>query len=77
MDRAENAEVGSRTSFTIRSANNLSVSVDMAKDAEVGEGNGDNDETVERSPLFKKSNGSIGYLTSLCSGANSTPFAKR
>ena len=38
----------------------------MAEDAEVG-GNGDggDDETVERSPLSKKPNVPTGYLTSL------------
>ena len=57
---AEDAEVGSGTSSTTKSAENLSASVDMAEDAEVG-GNGDsgNDETVERSPLSKKSNVAI------------------
>ena len=41
----------------------------MTEDAEI-DGNGDSgeDEMVEKSPLFKKSNGSIGYLTSLRSG---------
>ena len=78
MDGAEDAEVGSGTSSTTRSAENSSASVDMAEDAEVG-GNGDggDNETVERSPLFKKSSGPIGYLTSLRSNADSAPFAKR
>ena len=46
---AEHAEVGSGTSFTTKLAKNLSASVDMAEDAEVG-GNGDggDDETVEK-----------------------------
>ena len=50
----------------------------MAENAEVG-GNGDggDDETVERSPLSKKSSGPMGYLTSLRSDADSAPFAKR
>ena len=75
---AEDAEVGSRTSSTTRSAENLSASVDIAEDAEVG-GNGDggDDETVERSPLSKKSSGPMGYLTSLRSDADSAPLAKR
>ena len=64
MDGAEDAEIGSGTSSTIRSAKNLSPSVDMAEDAEVGEGNGGDNEMVERSP-FKKPNISTGYLTFL------------
>ena len=46
---AEDAEVGSGTSSTTRSAENSSASVDMAENAEVG-GNGDggDDETVEK-----------------------------
>ena len=61
---AEDAEIRSGTSSTTRSAENSPS--DMAEDAEVG-GNGDggNDETVERSPLSKKPNVSTGYLTSL------------
>ena len=49
MDGAEDAEVGSGTSSTTRSAENSSASVDMAEDAEVG-GNGDggDDKTVEK-----------------------------
>ena len=74
---AEDAEVGRRTSSTTRSAKNLSASVDMAEDAEVGEGDGGDDETVKRSPLSKKLNGPIGYLTSLCSDADSAPFRKK
>ena len=62
MDRAEDAEVDSGTSSTIRSAENLSVLVDMAEDAEVGEGDGGDDKTVKRSP-FKKPNVPIGYLS--------------
>ena len=77
MDRAEDAEVGSGTSSTTRSAKNLSASVDMAKDAEVGESGGDDDKTVEKSPLFKKSSGPIGYFTSLHSDADSALLAKR
>ena len=69
-DMAEDAEVGSRTSSTTRSAENLSASVDMAEDAEVGENAGDNDEMVKRSP-FKKLNVPIGYLTFLHLDADS------
>ena len=50
---AEDAEIGSGTSSTIRSAKNSSVLVDMAEDAEVGEGDIDDDVTVKRLPLFK------------------------
>ena len=52
---------------TTRLAENLPS--DMAGDAEVG-GNGDSDdnETVERSPLSKKPNGPTRYLISLRSG---------
>ena len=55
IDRAKYNKVGSGTSCTTRSAENLSASVDMAEDAEVG-GNGDggDDETVEKSPFFQK-----------------------
>ena len=75
-DGANNAEVGSGISSTTRSDENLPSN--MAKDAEVGgNGDGSDDETVERSPLSKKLNGSIGYLTSLRSNANSASFAKR
>ena len=73
---AEDAEVGSGTSSTTRSAENSSASVDMAEDAEVGESDGGDDETVEKSPS-KKPNVPIGYLTSLRSDADSTPYAKR
>ena len=68
---AEDAEVGSETSSTTRSAKNLLS--DMAKDAEVG-GNGDggDDETVKKSPS-KKPNVPIGYLTSLRSEKMSFP----
>ena len=45
---AKNAEVDSGTSSTTRSAKNLSASVDIPEDAEVGESDDDNDETVER-----------------------------
>ena len=77
MDRAEDAEVGSGMSSTTRSAKNLSVLVDMAEDAEVGEGDGGDDKTVKRSPLSKKSNGPMRYLTFLRSDADSASFAKR
>ena len=40
------------------------MSVDMAEDAEVDEGDGSDDETIERAS-FKKSNVPIEYLTSL------------
>ena len=73
---AEDAEVGSRTSSTNRLANNLSTSVDMAEDAEVGEGDGGDNETVKRSPS-KKPNIPIEYLISLRSDADSALFAKR
>ena len=63
-DMADDAEVGSGTSSTTRSAKNSPL--DMAEDAEVGgNGNGGDDETVERSPLSKKPNVSTGYLTSI------------
>ena len=51
--------------------------MDMAEDAEVGEGDGGDNETVKRSPLSKKSKVSIGYLTSLRSNVDSKPLAKR
>ena len=66
-DMAEDAEVGSGTSSTTRSAENLSASVDMAEDAKVGKGDDGDDETVERASS-KKPNVSMGYLTSLRSG---------
>ena len=74
---AEDAEVGSGTSSITRSAENLSVSVDMAEDAEVG-GNGysGDNETVERSPS-KKPNGPTKYLTSLRSDADNAAFEKK
>ena len=76
MDGTEDAEVGSGLSSITRSAKNSSASVDMAEDAEIGEGDGDNDKTIERSP-FKKLNILMGYLISLHSNADSGPFAKR
>ena len=42
--------------------------MDMTKNAEVGEGDGGDNETVKRSPLSKKLNGPIGYLIFLHSG---------
>ena len=50
---AKDAEVGSGTSSTIRSAENFSALVNIAEDAGVGENDGDNNKTVERSPLSK------------------------
>ena len=47
-DMAEDAEVGSGTSSTTRSAENLSASVDMAEDAEVGESDGGDNEMVKK-----------------------------
>ena len=63
-DMTEDAEVGSKISFTTRSAKNLSASVDMAKDAEVSGGDSGDDETVNRLSLFKKPNISMEYLIS-------------
>ena len=40
MNRAKDAEVGSGTSSTTKSAENLSTSTEKAKDAEVGEDDG-------------------------------------
>ena len=76
MDGAKDAEVRSGTSSTTRSAKNLLS--DIVEDAEVGSNSdGGDDETVKRSPLSKKSNGPIGYLTSLRFNADSAPFAKK
>ena len=61
---AEDAEVGSGTSSTTRSAENSSALVDMAEDAEVSEGDGGGDETVKQLPS-KKLNIPTGYFTSL------------
>ena len=75
IDGAEDAEIGSGTSSTTRSAKNSSASVDMAEDAEdaeVGEGDGCDDETVKQS-LSKKLNVPTGYLTSLRSKKMSFP----
>ena len=55
LNIVEDAEIGSRTKSTIRLADNLSLSVDKAEYAEVGKGgDSSNDETVEKSSLFKK-----------------------
>ena len=62
MDEAEDAEVGSGTSYTTRSAKKLSASMDIDEDAEVGEGDSGDNEPVERSPLSKKPNVLIGYF---------------
>ena len=64
MNRTEDVEVCSRTSPTIRSAENLLASVNMAEDAEIGERDGADDETVKRS-LFRKLSGPTEYLISL------------
>ena len=61
---AEDVEVKSKTSSTARSAKN-SLS-DMAENAEVcGNGDGGDNEMVERSPLSKKPNVPTKYLTFL------------
>ena len=74
-DKAEDAEVGCRTSSTTRSAKNLPS--DKAEDAEIGgNDNGGDDETVKRS-LSKKSSRPTEYLTSLRSNADSASFEKR
>ena len=67
MNGAEDAEIGSGTSSTTRSAKNLSVSVELAKNAEVGWGDGGDDETVKKLPLSKKPNVPIEYPSSLYS----------
>ena len=73
---AKDAELGSATSSTTRSAENLPL--DIAEDVEVGgNSDGSDDETLERSPLFKKLNRPMGYLTSLRSDVDSTSFTKR
>ena len=72
---AEDAEVGSKTSSTTRSAKNLPL--DIAEDAELG-GNGDSgdDKLVKRS-TSRKLSGLTGYLISLRSDADSILFEKR
>ena len=62
---AEDTKVDSGTSSMTRSAKNLSISMDMAEDAEVGEGGGSKDKTVKRFPLSKKPNVPTEYLISL------------
>ena len=74
---AEDAEVGNKTSSITRLTKNLSASMDMSEDVEVNEGDKGDNKTVKRSPFSKKLSGPIGYLTSLCSNADSKPFAKR
>ena len=49
----------------------------MAEDAEVGESDDGDDEMVEISPLFKKPNAPMEYLTFLRSNADRAPFEKR
>ena len=72
---AEDAEVGSGTSFTTRLAENLPS--DMAEDAEIGgNGNSGNDEMVKRS-LSRKLSGPMEYFISLRSNADSALFEKR
>ena len=56
---AKDIEIGSGTSFTSRSANNLSASGEKAEDAKVGESDVGDDKTVKRS-RFKKPNVPIG-----------------
>ena len=77
LNIAKDAEVGSKTSSTTRSTENFSASVGMAEDVEVSEGDGGDNETFKKLPLFKKSSGPIGYFISLRSDADSAPFAKR
>ena len=61
---AEDAEVRNGTSSINKSVENLPLI--MAEDAEVGDNGDDVDnKTVKRSPLSKKPNGPIKYLTSL------------
>ena len=62
---AKDTKLGSGTSLTTRSPKNMSASVKIIEDAEVGKGDGGNDEIVKRSPLSKKSNIPTGYLTFL------------
>ena len=69
---AEDTKIDSRTSSTTRSAENLSALVDMAEDADNGEGDGGDNETVEQLS-FKKSNLPMRYLTSLHSEKMSFP----
>ena len=66
MDRVEDAEDDSRMSFITRSAKNLSASVDMAEDTQVGEVDGGDNKIVKKSPLFKKPKVPTRYFTFLC-----------
>ena len=68
INGAEDTKIGNGTSSITRSAENLSASVDIAEDSEVGKCDGSDDEIVERSALFKKPNGPIRNLISLCFG---------
>ena len=77
LNMVKDAEVGSKTSSTTRSAKNLSAVVDMAEDTKVGKDDGGDNKMVERSPFSRKSSGLIGYLISLHSNANSAPFVKK
>ena len=61
LEITEDTELGSKTSSMTRLAKNSSLLVDIAEDVEVGEDNGGDDETVERSLLFKKPNVPTGY----------------
>ena len=47
MDIAEDAEIGSGTSFITRLAKNLSTLVDMAEGDEIGKSDDGDDETIE------------------------------
>ena len=58
IDEGEDADGGSKTSSTTRSAKNSLL--DIAENAEVGvNGDGSDDEIVKRSPPSKMSSGSI------------------
>ena len=71
----EDAEVGSKMTSTTKSAKNLPLHI--AEDAEISDnGNGGNNEMVERSPSRKPSK-FIEYLASLRSNVDSAPFEKR
>ena len=61
----EDAEVDNKTSSITRLAKNLSALVDMAEDAEVGEGDSGDDKMVKRSSFSKKPNILIRYFTFL------------
>ena len=73
LDMAEDAEGGNGTSSTTRSAQNLPLN--MVEDVEVGgNGDGSNNETVEKLPLSKKPKRPTGYLTSLRSSKRWVSF---